>query len=108
MPPAAKKAAASKTAASKNTEATESEVDESTVTPTEMAQPVDPNPPVTVEDSTGTERIIAPAGDGWEPAPVDLTDEALEAAEAREAAEEKAKKRRLTPPDERGDLDDDD
>ena len=111
MPPAKKAAASqSKTSDEKVAERTSSEpeVDETEETPTEIAQPVDPNPPLTVEDHTGTERIIAPAGDGWEPAQVEPTDEQLEAAEAREKAAEEAKKRRMTPPEERAKDEDDD
>jgi hypothetical protein len=107
MPPA-KKAAASKSADDKVTESTasEPEVDETEETPTEVAQPADPNQPYTVEDSTGTERIVAPAGDGWEPAPVDPSEEQLAAAEKAEEAAEARKAARLTPLEDRGEGDD--
>jgi len=52
-------------------------------TPTEIAQPKDPQEVHTVTDRLGIERLV-PAGDpGWEPAPTDPDPEAVKRAEER-------------------------
>ena len=66
-----------------------------------VSQPVDPNPPLTVEGKDGIERIVTTPGDGWEPAPLDPDPAAVEAAKKREKAEKDAKEARLKAPEDR-------
>jgi len=51
--------------------------------------------PGTVEDAAGVERIVVPPSDGWEPAPTEPDEKAVERAKERERAEEEAKQKRL-------------
>lgn len=93
---AAEPAPAEETAPVTQNEEATGESTEAEETPTSIAEPSLVVYPATVEDPVaGVERIVQPAGDGWEPAPIDPDPAVVEAAERAQERFEEAKARRL-------------
>lgn len=83
--------------ATEQTTSQTTEEEEAVETPTSIAQPENPNYPATVEDPVaGIERIVQPPGDGWEPAPIEPSEEAIAASERAEELAAERKERRLS------------